>query len=86
MAPAMIYSQEEALGDQILFTGEEIAHIIAFVHDDEEQHRFSDADIPPEVRRMMNHSHGEPGGGPDAHGEELGHHHGRGTMPRHHQD
>jgi hypothetical protein len=77
MAPMMIYAQEEALGEQILFTGEELADIIAFVHDDEEQHKFSEADIPPKIREWMGHSHGEPGGGAGAHGEELGptHHH-----------
>jgi hypothetical protein len=78
MAPAMIYAQEEALGEQILFTGEEIADIIAFVHHDEEQHKFSEADIPPKIRGWMNHAHDEPGGGGEAHGEELGHHHGEG--------
>ena len=51
MAPAMIYAQEEALGEQILFTGDELADIIAFVHHEEEQHNFSEADIPPDVRR-----------------------------------
>jgi len=75
MAPAMIYAQEEALGEQILFTGDEIADIIAFVHHDEEQHKFSEADIPPKIRGWMNHAHGEPGGGGEAHGEELGHDH-----------
>ena len=76
MAPAMIYAQEEALGEQILFTGDEIADIIAFVHHGGEQHKFSEADIPPRIRKMMHHTHGEPGGGPEAHGEELGHDHG----------
>lgn len=78
MAPAMIYAQEEALGEQILFTGDELADIIAFIHHDEEQHHFSEADITPEVRKMMHHSHGEPGGGAAMHGEELGHGHGEG--------
>ena len=78
MAPAMIYAQEEALGEQIMFTGDEIADIIAFVHHDEEQHKFSEADIPPRIRKWMHHSHGEPGGGVEAHGEELGHEHGDG--------
>ena len=78
MAPAMIYAQEEALGEQILFTGDELADIIAFIHHDEEQHRFSEADLTPEVRMMMNHSHGEPGGGAEMHKEELGHRHGEG--------
>jgi len=75
MAPYMIAAQEEALGEQILFTGEELADIIAFVHNDEQQHHFTDADLTPEARRMMHHSHGEPGGGPSAHGMELGHTH-----------
>ena len=74
MAPAMIYAQEEALGEQILFTGDEIADIIAFVHHDEEQHKFSEDDIPPMIREWMDHSHGEPSGG-EAHGEEPGHGH-----------
>lgn len=32
----MIYVQQKALGEQILFTGDEIADIIAFIHHDEE--------------------------------------------------
>ncbi len=83
MAPAMIYAQEEALGEQILFTGDELADIIAFIHHDEEQHRFSEADITPEVRKMMDHSHGEPGGGAEMHKEELGHRHGEGKKDDH---
>ncbi len=83
MAPAMIYAQEEALGEQILFTGDELADIIAFIHHDEEQHHFSDADITPEVRKMMDHSHGEPGGGAEMHQEELGHRHGEGEEEGH---
>ena len=75
MAPAMIYAQEEALGGQILFTGDELADIIAFVHNDEAQHDFTDADLTPEARKMMDHQHGAPGGGPEAHAEELGHGH-----------
>jgi hypothetical protein len=72
MAPAMISAQEEALGEQILFTGNELADIIAFVHDDDEQHNY--------------HGHGEAGGGPAAHGEEIGHHHGAAMPEGHHED
>ena len=86
MAPAMIYAQEEALGEQILFTGDELADIIAFVHDDEQQHKFTDADISPEAAKMMDHGHGEAGGGPAAHGEELGHDHGADSTDEHHDD
>ncbi len=81
-APYMIAAQEEALGAQILFTGEELAHIVAFAHSDAEQRIFSKADIPPEVMSMMNHSHGAPGGGAEKHAEEPGHTHGR----EHHRD
>ncbi len=72
MAPAMIAAQEEVFDEQILFTGEELAEIIAFVHDDAEQHEFSEADIPPEIRPLLHHTHSEQGGGA-AHVEELGH-------------
>lgn len=75
MAPVMIYAQEEGLGEQILFSGQELADIIAFVHDDQEQHNFSEADIPPEIMPMMHHEHRASGGGAAHHGEELGHHH-----------
>ena len=75
MAPAMIYAQEEALGGQILFTGDELADIVAFVHNDEAQHDFGEADLTPEARKMMRHEHGAPGGGPEAHAETLGHGH-----------
>jgi cytochrome c len=74
MAPAMIAAQEEALGEQIEFTGQELADIIAFVHHDAEQHHFSESDIPPEIMPMMHHMHGGEGGAA-AHAEELGHMH-----------
>ena len=74
-AATMIALQEETFGEVIEFTGEELADIIAFVHDDEEQHRFSEADIPPEIMPMMHHMHGDEGGGMAAHAEELGHGH-----------
>ena len=73
MAPAMIAAQEEVFGEQILFTGEELADIIAFVHDDAQQHEFSEADIPPEILRRLHHTHSKQGGGAAAHVEELGH-------------
>ena len=75
MAPYMIAAQEEALGEQILFTGDELADIIAFVHSDEAQHGFSEADLTAEAHKMMHHEHGALGGGPKAHAEELGHGH-----------
>ena len=52
-APFMIELQEEELGAQIDLTGEELAAIIAFVHDSEEQARFSMDDVPHEIEDLM---------------------------------
>jgi hypothetical protein len=49
----MIFMQQRELGEQIDFTGQELADIIAFVHDPEGQRSFSEADIPPELRRSI---------------------------------
>lgn len=79
----MIGAQEEAFGDQVYFTGDELADIIAFVHGDYSQHAFSEADLTPQARKMM---HQEQGGmGADkAHAEEIDHGHVPGTKP--HED
>jgi cytochrome c len=83
-ASGMIAAQEGALGEQIYFTGGELADIIAFIHDDEAQHRFSETDLTTEARRMMHHEHGEMPA-PKAHGQELGHHDDEpGTPPHKH--
>ncbi len=74
MAPFMIAAQEEALGEQILFSGQDLADLIAFVHDDEEQHKFSARDIPPSLQKLMHHSNGEM----SEHQEEVGHEHDEG--------
>jgi cytochrome c len=60
-APAMIEAQEDELGYQIEFTGEDLAAIIAFVHDPDEQAKFSEADIPDELKEMMEHMEEEGG-------------------------
>lgn len=52
-ARPMIDLQDEELGGQIEFTGQELADIIAFLHHAEEQKKFSEADIPPNVRAAM---------------------------------
>lgn len=67
-APAMIEAQEDELGAQIEFTGQELADIIAFVHDADEQSRFSEADIPDRIREMMTNM-----GDDDGHGEDEEH-------------
>lgn len=69
VAPYMIKAQEEALGGQIMFSGEEIADIIAFVHDDDQQHHFTEALITQRIRKLMNHTHGNP----MKHQKEIGH-------------
>ncbi len=71
-AATMIAMQEEANGKQVEFTGEELADIIAFLHDEQEQHKFTEADIPPEIMSMMDHKHGDTSG-TEAHADELGH-------------
>ena len=71
-APGMIAAQEDALGEQIYFTGNELADIVAFVHDDEAQHTFTEKDLTDRARRMMQHDH-DARPGSDAHREELGH-------------
>ena len=72
-AATMIVLQEEALGYQIELTGQELADIIAFVHDHDEQHSFSEADIPPQIEKLIDHEHKHTGGGAAAHKRELGH-------------
>lgn len=70
-AEAMIYLQREELGEQIEFTGDELADIIAFVHDSEEQAKFSEADVPARMKDLMQHmeegeAHEDEEGGHDA--------------------
>lgn len=52
-AEAMQALQRDELGAPIELTGQELADITAFVHDAEEQKRFSTADIPAPVRALM---------------------------------
>ncbi len=80
-ASAMIAAQESAFGGQLYFTGEELADIIAFVHDDVAQHFFTEADLTPKALKMMHHEHGGIAP-PAAHAEEIGHSHPPGT-PKH---
>lgn len=54
-AAAMVELQEEELGGQIELNGQELADIIAFVHDSREQEKFSQHDIPKSVEVMMHH-------------------------------
>jgi cytochrome c len=53
-AAAMVDMQRDELGGQIELNGEELAAIIAFVHDANEQKKFSEKDIPENIMTMMN--------------------------------
>lgn len=64
-ARPMIDLQDEELGGQIEFTGQELADIIAFLHHAEEQKKFSEADIPPNVRAAMAKMEQGEGGKPE---------------------
>ncbi len=75
-APGMIAAQEDALGEQIFITGDELADMIAFLHDDDAQHGFGEGDLTTAAEKMMQHEHGGMDA-PGAHAEEVGHgHHG----------
>ena len=52
-AEAMISMQQSLFGAQLDFTGQELADLIAFAHDPREQRKFSEADIPLALRRMI---------------------------------
>ena len=56
-AETMILLQQEIFGEQIELTGQELADIIGFVHNAEEQRNFSEADIPHEVLELIEHTH-----------------------------
>lgn len=58
-AAAMVAMQEEELGSQIDLDGEELAAIIAFLHDEDEQKKFSRADIPHDIEELMHGDEGE---------------------------
>jgi cytochrome c len=57
-AEAMVAMQREELGDPIALTGQELADIIAFVHDAEEQKKFNEADVPHQMEDLMEGAHG----------------------------
>ncbi|MBI2717669.1 MAG: c-type cytochrome [Rhizobiales bacterium] len=45
--------QRKELGEQTQLTGQELADIIAFVHSADEQRKFSEDNIPPEIKQLM---------------------------------
>ncbi|WP_240611639.1 c-type cytochrome [Roseovarius nitratireducens] len=52
-APAMVLMQEEQMGDFINLTGEELADLVAFVHDAEEQEELIIDQVPNRFREMI---------------------------------
>ncbi len=72
-AEAMVMMQQEELGGQIELTGEELAAIIAFLHDEEEQKKFSQADIPHDIEELMHGAEEEEGDGGEDHQEAEEH-------------
>jgi cytochrome c len=58
-AEAMIVLQRDELGEQIELNGRELADIIAFAHNEKEQKKFAERDIPQKVRRLIDHSEKE---------------------------
>jgi len=55
-AETMVAMQREELGDVIQMSGQELADIIAFVHDPEQQAQFSEADIPEDIQKLIAHA------------------------------
>ncbi|UXX85251.1 c-type cytochrome [Roseovarius pelagicus] len=58
-AESMVMMQRYELGDVIHLSGQELADIIAFVHDPEEQAKLSNTDIPELTQLMMEHADAE---------------------------
>lgn len=58
-AETMVLMQREELGYVIQLSGQDLADIIAFVHDPQEQSRFSTADIPEDIKELMAHIEAE---------------------------
>lgn len=58
-AETMVDMQREELGDVIQISGQDLADIIAFVHDPAEQALFSEEDIPEDIEALMAHAESE---------------------------
>jgi cytochrome c len=54
-APAMVEMQKEELGDVIQLSGQELADLIAFVHDGEMQKTVTKEQIPKRWKKKINH-------------------------------
>ena len=58
-AEAMIVLQQDELGEQIELSGQDLADLVAFAHDPQEQDKFSEKDLPPKIRELIEHGDGE---------------------------
>ena len=56
-AETMVALQRELFGNPIDLTGQDLADIIGFVHNGEEQKKFTEADIPHDVLELLGHTH-----------------------------
>lgn len=52
-APSMIRAQEEKLGQQVELTGDQLADIVAFTHDDAQQRKLTKAMVPPKYAKLI---------------------------------
>ena len=52
-ASAMIEMQNKELGGQVEFTGQELADIVAFLHSRRAEQTFTEADIPDNIKKLM---------------------------------
>lgn len=52
-ADAMIEMQQRLLGDQIELSGQELADLVAFAHDESEQKKLDATQIPSQYREMI---------------------------------
>lgn len=52
-APAMVQLQEDVLGDVITLTGQDLADMVAFAHDEAEQQNLSSDQIPQKFRDLI---------------------------------
>jgi mono/diheme cytochrome c family protein len=66
MAPVMIPAQEDELGDQIQLNGDELANLIAFLHDDAEQANLTLDSLSHDQRELMEEMAGVHDGGGEA--------------------
>jgi len=52
-APAMVQMQEQVLGNAIQLNGQELADIVAFAHDEDEQHELTAEQVPERYRELI---------------------------------